>query len=94
MSESRLTKNQLLVKIDQLTASFEEQKENYTNEVCLLKENYAKEKHEKEIERNDNMYKKHEYEYELMQQTINYLEQTISDLQSRINDNISTPELY
>ena len=45
MSESKLTKNQLLVKIDQLIASLEEQKrennaikEIYANEVGLYKE--------------------------------------------------------
>ncbi|CAG8478054.1 4556_t:CDS:1, partial [Scutellospora calospora] len=78
MSESKLTKNQLLVKIDQLKASLEEQKrennatkENHVNEVSLYKELIAAKnneianlmsmikKHEKEIERIDNMYKKH-----------------------------------
>jgi len=75
MSESKLTKNQLLVKIDQLTVSLEEQKQEnnvmkdtHLNEVGLYKELNTNlmsmiKKHEKEIERIENTNKKHEYEY-------------------------------
>ncbi|CAG8548309.1 8627_t:CDS:1 [Scutellospora calospora] len=69
MSESKLTKNQLLVKIDQLKASLEEQKrennatkENHVNEVSLYKELIAAKNNE--IANLMSMIKKHEKEIE------------------------------
>ncbi|CAG8514271.1 8730_t:CDS:1, partial [Scutellospora calospora] len=74
MSESRLTKNQLLVKIDQLTASLEEQK----RENNVMKENHNKQVNLYEqlinVKTNENenlmsMIKKHEKEIERIEST-------------------------
>ncbi|CAG8728868.1 9861_t:CDS:2, partial [Racocetra persica] len=78
-ARNNMTKAQLLAKINELTTTFEEQKnetkENHTNEISLFREIItAKNKeitnlmsiidnHAKEIERIDEMRKKHEYEY-------------------------------
>ncbi|CAG8791489.1 31969_t:CDS:2, partial [Racocetra persica] len=78
-ARNNMTKAQLLAKINELTTTFEEQKnetkKNHTNEISLFREIItAKNKeitnlmsiidnHAKEIERIDEMRKKHEYEY-------------------------------
>ncbi|CAG8699156.1 4063_t:CDS:1 [Scutellospora calospora] len=74
MSESKLTKNQLLVKIDQLMASFKEQK----RENNVMKENHYKQVNLYEqlinVKTNENenlmsMIKKHEKEIERIEST-------------------------
>ena len=74
MSESKLTKNQLLVKIDQLTTSLKEQKwenniikETYANEISLYRELITAKTNE-----NTNLMsiiKKHEKEIEQIEST-------------------------
>ncbi|CAG8667445.1 8384_t:CDS:2 [Cetraspora pellucida] len=107
MSGNNIIKNQLIVKVNELTAAFNEQKEYHINEISLyqttfekqkqeIKENYAneiKKTHKREREERERNYK---HKTDLIQQTIDHLELTIRTLQTQINnfENISTPELY
>ncbi|CAG8564762.1 13564_t:CDS:2 [Cetraspora pellucida] len=85
-SEDNMSKNQLLLQIEQLKASLEEQK----RENAFLKESHANEIYEREREEMERIYKHerevrertHKREVELMQQNINILEQKINDLQA------------
>ncbi|CAG8834598.1 2607_t:CDS:2, partial [Cetraspora pellucida] len=71
MSSNNITKNQLLVKVNELTAAFNEQKEHHINEIKLIntKTNTITtlmstiKNYKKEVERIEDIRKKHEYEY-------------------------------
>ncbi|CAG8583227.1 21448_t:CDS:2 [Cetraspora pellucida] len=65
MSGNNITKNQLLVKVNELTAAFNKQKEHHINKISLYQTTFEKQKQEmKENHANEiNIRKKHKYEY-------------------------------
>ncbi|CAG8645359.1 37090_t:CDS:2 [Racocetra persica] len=96
-ARNNMTKAQLLAKINELTTTFEEQKneikKNHTNETKIERINEMRKKHEYEynerLKEKDKIHKREKEERErtykretdLLQQTIDHLEQTIRSLQ-------------